>query len=71
MQIANIREQMEIVTADGKCLGRVAYVDAPDQIGVSGSRHPISLNWITWVDGDVYLSKTRQQVISAWDSMES
>lgn len=68
--LSNIREQMEIVTIDGTCLGRVAFLKEPDQIGVSGHTELVPTKWIAWVDGSVYLTKTCQQVMAIWNSVE-
>jgi hypothetical protein len=68
--LSNIREQMEIITTDGACLGRVTFLSEPDQIGVSGHTECVPAKWIAWVDGSVYLSKTRQQVMAIWNSTE-
>jgi hypothetical protein len=64
--LSNIRDQMEIITVDGACLGRVASLSEPDQIRVSGHGKAVPVRWIAWVDGSVYLTKTRQQVVAIW-----
>ena len=67
-----IREQMEIVTADGQHLGRVLDVHMADRIGVcehlagAPTHAEIPLEWIAWVDETVHLTKTRNQVVSTW-----
>jgi hypothetical protein len=69
-----IREQMEIFTADGKHLGRVRDIHAADRIGVyeclsgSAGASGIPLRWIAWVDENVHLTKTREEILSAWRS---
>jgi hypothetical protein len=68
--LSNIAEEMEIITIDGACLGRVTFLSEPDQIGVSGHRKLVPVKWVAWVDGSVYLSKTRQQVMAIWNSVE-
>jgi hypothetical protein len=69
--LSNIREQMEIITIDGACLGRVKFLSEPDQIGVSGHQGLVPVRWVAWVDGSVYLSRTRQQVTAIWNSIEA
>jgi hypothetical protein len=69
--LSHIREQMEIITIDGVCLGRVAFLAEPDQIGVSGHEEVVPAKWIAWVDGGVYLSKTHRQVMAIWKSIGS
>lgn len=66
-----IREQMEVLTADGACLGRVRDTSCADHIelGSGGTvNKDIDMSWIAWVDGTVYLSKTRDQVIASWQA---
>jgi hypothetical protein len=69
--LSNIREEMEIVTIDGACLGRVTFLSEPDQIGVSGHNELVPVKWVAWVDGSVYLSKTHQQVTAIWNSAQA
>ncbi len=69
--LSNIRHGMEIITIDRACLGRVAFLSEPDQIGVSGHNELVPIKWVAWVDGSVYLTKTRQQVMAIWNSVES
>lgn len=66
--LSNIKKQMEIITIDGACLGRVAFLSEPDQIGVSGHKELVPVRWIAWVDGSVYLTKTHHQVMAIWNS---
>lgn len=61
---------MEIIAIDGACLGRVAFLKEPDQIGVSGHSGLVPIRWIAWVDGSVYLTKTSQQVMAILNSVE-
>lgn len=68
--LSHIRKEMEIITADRMCLGRVSYLIEPDQIGVSGQTDLVPVDWIAWVDGSVYLSKTYQEIKSDWDNAE-
>lgn len=68
--LSNIREQMEIITIDGACLGRVAFLSEPDRIGVTGHKELVPIKWIAWVDGSVCLTKIRQQVMAIWNSVE-
>jgi hypothetical protein len=67
-----IREQMEILTADGHNLGRVVNIHIANRIGVyecptGATRNAeIPLEWIAWADETVHLTKTRKQVVSTW-----
>jgi len=67
-----IREEMEIVTADGQHLGRVRDIHRPDRIGVyeclseAQGKLEIPLAWVAWVDETVHLTKTHGQIRSTW-----
>jgi hypothetical protein len=67
-----IREQMEIVTADGQHLGRVRDIHVADRIGVyeclseAPRKLEIPLEWVAWVDETVHLTKTQGQIRSTW-----
>ena len=68
--LSYMKERMEIITADGKCLGRVAFVNEPDHIGIVGQKGLVPIKWVTRVKDDVYLRKTREQMMSRWGSVE-
>jgi hypothetical protein len=54
--ISRIREQMEIITSDGRCAGKVSACST-DRIFMSKSDQPILREWIRRVDRDVFISK--------------
>ena len=66
-----IREEMEVVTADGQHLGRVRDIHRPDRIGVyecfseAREKLEIPLVWIAWVDETVHLTKTHGQIAAS------
>ena len=62
--------QVARVGLDGACLGRVSFLSEPDHIGVSGHQGLVPVKWVAWVDGSVYLSRTRQQIMAIWNSVE-
>ncbi len=64
--LSHMREQIEIVTSDGKCLGRMMFVKEPDHIGVVGYKGLVPVKWAIYVDDSIYLSKTLQQILSSW-----
>jgi hypothetical protein len=68
--LSHMREQIEIVTSDGKCLGRMMFVKEPDHIGVVGFKGLIPLKWVVWVDDSIYLSKTLPHILSSWGLSE-
>jgi hypothetical protein len=54
--ITRVREEMEVITADGRCAGHVSGHTA-NQIYTSKSDQPIPKEWIRRVDLEVYISK--------------
>lgn len=54
--MSRVRQQMEVITADGRCAGHVSDCTA-DQIFMKLSDQPIPKEWIRRVDRDVYISK--------------
>lgn len=54
--ITRVRREMEIITADGRCAGRVSDCTA-NQIFMSKSSQTIPKEWIRRVDREVYISK--------------
>jgi hypothetical protein len=54
--ITRVRREMEIITADGRCAGRVSDCTA-NQIFISKSSQTIPKEWIRRVDREVYISK--------------
>lgn len=68
-----IREQMEVLTVDGTCLGRVRDISNPNKIKISNAKgrpsSEIDASWIAWVDGTIYLKKTKDQVVALWNSL--
>jgi len=61
--IMRIREEMEVITADGRCAGHVSEcVDG--QIFMLSSAQPIPEHWIRRVDGEeVYISKRWYELV--------
>jgi hypothetical protein len=54
--MSRVRQQMEVITADGRCAGHVSGCTS-DEIFLSRSDQPIPKEWIRRVDRDVYISK--------------
>jgi hypothetical protein len=54
--MSRVRQEMEVITADGRCAGHVSACTA-DQIFVGRSDQPIPKEWIRRVDREVYISK--------------
>ncbi len=54
--ITRVRDEMEVITADGRCAGHVSAHTA-SQIYTSNCGQPIPKEWIRRVDLEVYISK--------------
>jgi hypothetical protein len=54
--MSRVRAEMEIITSDGRCAGRVSACST-DRIFMSKSEQPILREWIRRVDRDVFISK--------------
>ncbi len=54
--INRVREEMEVITADGRCAGHVSRCTT-SQIFMSKSLQAIPKEWIRRVDREVYISK--------------
>jgi len=60
--IMRIREEMEVITADGRCAGHVSGWTTK-QIFLSQSNQAIPKEWIRRVDHDVFISKRWYELI--------
>jgi hypothetical protein len=60
--IMRIREEMEVITADGRCAGHVSGWTT-NQIFLSQSNQAIPKEWIRRVDHDVFISKRWYELI--------
>lgn len=60
--ITRVRREMEIITADGRCAGRVSDCTA-NQIFMSDSSQTIPKEWIRRVDREVYISKRWYELV--------
>lgn len=54
--MSRVRAEMEIITTDGRCAGKVSECTAT-KIFMSKSDQPIPREWIRRVDREVYISK--------------
>jgi len=54
--ITRVRDEMEVITADGRCAGHVSG-HTGSQIFMSRSDQMIPKEWIRRVDREVYISK--------------
>jgi hypothetical protein len=60
--ITRVREEMEIITTDGRCAGHVSRCTG-QQIFTIEAGPPIPKEWIRRVDRDVYISKRWYQLV--------
>ncbi len=69
---SQIQEHMEVVSADGKHVGRVDHVrDAEIELAkmdlrAMGKHHLIPLSWVDFVDEKVHLNLDREQAEARW-----
>jgi hypothetical protein len=54
--MSRVRQEMEVITADGRCAGHVSGCTA-DRIFMTRSDQAIPKEWIRRVDREVYISK--------------
>ena len=54
--MGRVRQQMEVITADGRCAGHVSGCTA-NEIFMGRSDQPIPKEWVRRVDREVYISK--------------
>jgi hypothetical protein len=73
IQASQIKEQMEVIGADGRHVGRVDHVKsgaielAKFDFGAGLRHHMIPMTWVEDVEGDrVRLSMTVEQAKAAW-----
>lgn len=71
---SQIKEHMEVKSADGKHIGTVDHMEGTDQIKLTksdqaahaGHHHFIPLAWVDRVDTFVQLSKSADFVMASW-----
>ena len=69
---SQIREHMEVVSADNHHVGRVDHVLGTEielakmDLQAMGTHHKIPLSWIDWVDDKIHLNLTRDDAKDRW-----
>jgi hypothetical protein len=71
---SQIKEHMEVRSADGKHVGAVDHMEGSDKIKLTksdqaahaGHHHFIPLSWVERVDKSVHLSKSYDDVMAGW-----
>ncbi len=63
--VSKIQEHMDVISSDGKMVGKVDHLDGTDKIKLTKQSSPdgqhhhfISLSWVDHVDQHVHLNKT-------------
>jgi hypothetical protein len=69
---SQIREHMEVVSADNHHVGRVDHVRGAEielaglDLQAMGQHHKIPLSWVDWVDDKVHLNLKRDDAKDRW-----
>lgn len=70
-----IREQMEVLGADGAHVGTVDHLEGSDRIKLAkddamsgGKHHMIPVTWVDHVDRHVHLNKSSQDAMKQWQT---
>ena len=71
----DIQKNMGVVDLDGKHVGTVDHLETADRIILSkddpnagGKRHPISIDWVDYVDQKVHFNKPSTKTTSEWQT---
>ena len=69
-----IKEHMEVLGSDGQHVGTVDHLEGQSKIKLTktdpaaqGHHHLIPLAWVSRVDTQVHLSKTKSEATQAWE----
>jgi len=75
IKVQDIKEHMEVIGSDGKHVGTVDSVEAPDKIKLTksdpqsgGQHHFIPVRLIQNVDDKVHLNKPARQAMLEWQA---
>jgi hypothetical protein len=72
VEASQIREHMEVVTADNEHLGRVDHVMGTEielakmDLQAMGQHHKIPLSWVDYIDDKVHLNLSRDDAKDRW-----
>jgi hypothetical protein len=72
VEATQIREHMEVVSADNHHVGRVDHVLGTEielakmDLQAMGKHHKIPISWVDWVDDKVHLNLTRDDAKDRW-----
>jgi hypothetical protein len=72
IESTQIKEHMEVLSSDGKHVGRVDHVKGAEielskmDLQAMGKHHLIPLSWVEFVDEKVHLSLDRDEAEARW-----
>jgi hypothetical protein len=72
IQSSQIKEHMEVLSSDGKHVGRVDHVRGSEielaklDLQAMGTHHLIPLSWVEYVDDKVHLGLDREDAEQRW-----
>lgn len=72
IESSQIKEHMEVLSSDGKHVGRVDHVRAAEielakmDLQAKGKHHLIPISWIDYVDEKVHLNLDRDEAERRW-----
>jgi hypothetical protein len=72
IESSQIKEHMEVLSSDGKHVGRVDHVRGSEielakmDLQAMGKHHLIPLSWVEYVDDKVHLNLDRDQAEERW-----
>lgn len=75
IESTQIKEHMEVLSSDGKHVGRVDHVKGAEielakmDLQAMGKHHLIPLSWVESVDDKVHLSLDREEAKARWSQM--
>lgn len=75
VETKNIKEHMEVLSADGQHVGTVDALKGTDKIVLTkndpkagGQHHLIPVGWVDHVDTHVHLNKPAKDVMAQWQT---
>ena len=72
IESSQIKEHMEVLSSDGKHVGRVDHVRGSEielakmDLQAMGKHHLIPLSWVDYVDDKVHLNLDRDETENRW-----
>ena len=72
IESSQIKEHMEVLSSDGKHVGRVDHVRGSEielakmDLQAMGKHHLIPLSWVDYIDEKVHLNLDREEAEARW-----